>query len=210
MHMIEMDTDEIAHLRDRIMELVEELGEKRNLVTAMREHIEKADEQVERSNETIRHWVESFDMTPPYKGRAWRDNLIRRYNDLLNDHNELVRRWNRFVGLSNTPQAIGRPLQATEAQQSRVRKLRKAGHTLREIAHETHLSFQTIRTILGHKDDTHRATKKNEFRKIEVNRHRAISCAAPERTRDTPPPEVNAMLKEGESLVKNGRNLLKK
>jgi uncharacterized coiled-coil DUF342 family protein len=211
MHLIEMDTEDIARLRDRIMELIEELGEERSLITAMREHIEKADEQVERSNEIIRQWVESLEMMPADESRASRNELIRRYNDLLNDHNELVRKWNRFVGLYNMPQAIGRPLQATEAQQVRVRKLRKAGHTLREIAHETHLSFQTIRTILGHKNNAHGAAKKkDQFRKMEVNRHRAISWRATKRPKDTPPAEINAVLKEGEGLVKDGRNLLKR
>jgi len=211
MHMTETGTDEIAHLRDRIMELVEELSEERNLVTAMREHIEKADKQVERSNETIRQWAESSEMTPTDKGRTWSDDLIRRYNDLLNEHNELVKKWNRYVGLFKTPQAIGRPLQASEAQQARVRRLRKAGNTLREIAHETHLSFQTIRTILHHKDGGDRTTKKkDEFRKIELNRHLAISWRARKRTGDTLHAEINALLKKGENLVKDGRHLLKK
>jgi hypothetical protein len=51
---------EIAHLRDRIIELLEELDKERNLIAAMREHIERAHEQVERSNQTIKQWIESF------------------------------------------------------------------------------------------------------------------------------------------------------
>jgi Helix-turn-helix domain of resolvase len=202
-----VETAEMLHLRDRIMELVEELGAERNLVFAMRAHIEKADQQLERSNETIRRWIESFEMSLTDEGCAWMDDLIRRYNHLLNEHNKLVRKWNRYVGSFNARHAIGRPLRASKAQQAQVRRLRKAGNTLREIAHETNLSFQTIRTIIGHKHDSGRTTKKkNELRKIELNSYRTILW----RAKDALHTQINAMLKDGEDLVKEGQDLLKK
>jgi hypothetical protein len=205
------ETAEMLHLRDRIMELVEELGAERNLVSAMRAHIQKADQQLERSNETNRRWIESFEMSLTDEGWAWMDDLIRRYNHLLNEHNKLVRKWNRYVGSFNARHAIGRPLRASEAQQAQVRRLRKAGNTLREIAHATRLSFQTIRTIIGHKHDSGRATKKkNELRKIELNSYRTILWRAQEPTKDALPAQINAMLKDGEDLVKEGQDLLKK
>jgi chromosome segregation ATPase len=151
---------EIAQLRDRIIELLGELDKERNLIAMMREHIERAHEQVERSNQTIKQWIESFEMTLTDKGWSWKDDLIECYNDLLNKYNELVRKWNRYIGRFEARQAVGRPLRASEAQQARVRKLRKAGHTLREIANETNLSFQTIRTIIGQKGGVGRTDKK--------------------------------------------------
>jgi hypothetical protein len=138
---------EIAQLRDRIIELLGELDKERNLIAIMREHIERAHEQVERSNQTIKQWIESFEMTLTDKGWSWKDDLI-------------VRKWNRYIGPFEARQAVGRPLRASEAQQARVRKLRKAGHTLREIANETNLSFQTIRTIIGQKGGVGRTDKK--------------------------------------------------
>ncbi len=45
-------------------------------------------------------------------------------------------------------QPVGRPLAASEAQQATVRKLRKAGKSLRWIAEETALGLNTVRTIL--------------------------------------------------------------
>jgi hypothetical protein len=100
---------EIAHLRDRIIELLEELDKERNLIAAMREHIEKAHEQVERSNQTIEQWIERFEMTPTDKGWAWADDPIEGYNDLLNKYNDLVKKWNRYIGSLKTRRAIGRP-----------------------------------------------------------------------------------------------------
>ena len=145
-------TTEIAHLRDRIMELLGELDKERDLIVAMREHIEKTHEQVERSNHTIKQWIERFEMMLTDEGWKWKDDLIECHNDLLSKYNALVKKWNRYIDSFKTRQAVGRPLRASEAQQAQVRKLRKVGHTLREIANETNLSFQTIRTIIGQKD----------------------------------------------------------
>jgi transposase len=204
------EPDEMLHLQHRIMELIEELGTERTRVSAMRAHIEKADQQLERSNETIRRWIENIGMTLADEGSAWMNDLIRRYDHLLNAHNKLVKKWNRYVASFNARHAIGRPLQASEAQQAQVRKLRKAGNTLREIAHETNLSFQTVRTIIGHKQGCGPRTKKSGYRKIEPVNHRTISWQAREQTRDGLPAQIDAMLKDGEALVKDGRDLLKK
>jgi hypothetical protein len=192
---------EIAHLRDRIIELLGELDKERNLIAALREHIDRAHEQVDRSNQTIKQWIKGFEMTPTDNGWAWKDN------DLVNKYNELVRKWNRYIGSIKTRQAIGRPLQATEAQQARVRKLRKVGHTVREIANETNLSFQTIRTILGHKGGVGRTDKtKNKLRKIELNHHRMNSWRTRNRMGDA---QINAVLKGSKNLIKDGENLIK-
>src|SRR5215469_14975701 len=67
------------------------------------------------------------------RSRARTKRLLEGYNDLLNEYNKLVRRWNRYVKSLATGPAIGRLPRATQAQQAQVRKLRKAGHTLREI-----------------------------------------------------------------------------
>ena len=199
---------EIAHLRDRIIELLEELDKERNLIAAMREHIERAHEQVGRSNQTIKQWIESFEMAPTDKGWASEDDAIESYNDLLNNYNDLVKRWNRYIGSLKTRRAIGRPLQASEVQQVRVRKLRSVGHTVREIANKTNLSFQTVRTILGHESAAVFRTDKtkNKLRKIELHHHRMNSWRAGNRTGDV---QINAVLRDCKNLLKDGENLLK-
>jgi hypothetical protein len=198
---------EIALLRDRIIELRGELDKERNLVVAMREHIERAHEQVERSNQTIKQWIDGFEMALTEKRRAWKDDLIECYDDLLNKYNELARKWNRYIGSFKMPRAVGRPLRASEAQRAQVRKLRKVGHTVREIANETNLSFQTIRTILGHKGVVGRTDKKNnKLPKIELDYHRMNSWQARNRTDDA---HINAVLKDSKKLLKDGQNLLR-
>lgn len=203
------ETTEIARLRDRIIGLLGELDRERDMVAAMRGHIEKAHEQIERSNETIRQWIASFEMTFTDKGRAWTDNLIESYDDLLSKYNKLVKKWNRHLGSFNPRHAIGRPLKASKAQQAQVRRLSKTGHTLREIADETKLSFQTVRTIMRQKDDDRATKKKNDLQKIEQKQHRIGSWRARKRTRDALAAQSSALLKDGESLLRDGRDLLK-
>jgi hypothetical protein len=59
---------EIAHLRARIIELLEELDKERNLIAAMREHIERAHAEIDRSNQNIKQWIEGFETTVTKKG----------------------------------------------------------------------------------------------------------------------------------------------
>jgi hypothetical protein len=198
---------EIAHLRDRIIELRGELDKERNLIAAMREHIERAHEQVERSNRTIKRWIDGFEMAFADKGWAWRNDLIERYNDLRNKYNQLAKKWNRYIGSFKIPQAVGRPLRASEVQRAQVRKLRKAGHTLRDIANETNLSLQTIRTILGQKGGVGGMGKtKNKLRKIELNHHRMNPWRSRNRAGDA---QISAAFKDSKNLIKDGENLLK-
>src|SRR5215472_6642906 len=103
------------------------------------------------------------------RSRARTKRLLEGYNDLLNEYNKLVRRWNRYVKSLATGPAIGRLPRASQAQQAQVRMLRGAGKTVRQIAHETKLSFQTIRTIIGRKDALDRTTKrKHHLEKIKL------------------------------------------
>jgi hypothetical protein len=107
------------------------------------------------------------------RSRARTRRLLERYNDLLNEYNELVRRRNRYVGSLATDHAIGRPPRATQAQQAQVRRLRKAGHTLREIVHETGLSLQTLRTMVGCQA-TGRPLRASEAQQAQVRKLREV------------------------------------
>lgn len=107
------------------------------------------------------------------RSRVRTRRLLERYNDLLNEYNELVRRWNRYVGSRATDHAIDRPPRATQAQQAQVRRLREAGHTLREIVHETGLSLQTVRTIVGYQA-TGRPLRATQAQQTQVRKLRGI------------------------------------
>jgi hypothetical protein len=202
-------TSELTHLRGRVKKLVDELGEMRSLVSAMQEHVEKANAQIERSNAIVRQRIEDFEIMRADKGAKWKDALIERYNELTNEYNKLIKKWNRYVA-SKASRVIGRPLRASAAQQARVRKLRKAGHILRDIAHETSLSIQTVRTIVKRKDGADRPNKRrNDLRKQKITRERTISWRPGEMTRDMLADQIK-VLREGEDLLKDGQDLLRK
>jgi hypothetical protein len=55
---------------------------------------------------------------------------------------------------------VGRPLSAEEAQIATVRKLRKAGMSLRRIAEQMDLGLATVRTIVNRDDGCDRMMKK--------------------------------------------------
>jgi hypothetical protein len=57
--------------------------------------------------------------------------------------------WKMTKIVAGARHAPGRPIAASDAQQIAVRKMRKAGTSLRKIARDTSLGLQTVRTILG-------------------------------------------------------------
>ena len=113
---------------------------------------------------TAVRWIEAFDMVQNEAGEWLWDPFIDRHERLHDDYLALQREWNRFVPEYNAmvqPRNIGRPLAASEAQVAQVRKLRKAGRSLRSIAEEMSLSVRTVRTIVEQKDGRDRTTVKH-------------------------------------------------
>src|SRR6516225_8306035 len=103
--------DEIKHKDRRIEELRQEIDEQRELIQRLREHAEDYANVFEQ-------WKELFEMTMTDKGTytwgPWWDN----HNKLIDDYNDLVRRWNKYLPLINSDikRNVGRPLAASEAQ----------------------------------------------------------------------------------------------
>src|SRR5262245_27378301 len=88
-----------------------------------------------------------------------------------------VGRWNKYLPVINgRTQPVGRPLQASEVQVAAVRKLRKAGRSLRWIAEATSLGLNTVRTIVDKVDGTDRTSRKHRDRveRTEIDRQQAI------------------------------------
>ena len=126
-----------AELRQRdtkIKQLTSERDEAQELVDRMREHTED-------HNRIIEEWIEVFRMQEKEHG-VWifdssQSELWDEYDALWSEHQRLLREWNKFVGEYNatvSPRERGRPIAASAAQQADVRKRRKAGASLREIA----------------------------------------------------------------------------
>ena len=115
------------------------------------------------------------------------------------DYRAMVREWNRLVPDYNrlvAPKAIGRPLDASDAQAAQVLKLRKAGASLRGIAEEINLSLQTVRTIVGREACSDRTSRK-WLERIDSNRAAEIADHSRKRTRDALPKRTNQTRRSG-------------
>ena len=170
-------------------------------------------DQAEAGNDLIDSWIEVFKMEQDDDG-AWMFKpmaAVDDYNALYEDREKLVRQWNKFVGEYNStvaPRGVGRPLDAGEAQIKEVRKLRKAGRSLRAIAEKAGLGLQTVRTIIGKDAGTDRTGKRaNLLRKREIDRLRAAEYRVQKRTSDLLPKRITETRKRGEDLVKAAKGL---
>jgi hypothetical protein len=196
-------TDRIAELEDearqkdaRILELRRELDEAQALISDMREHVRDA-------GDIIDSWKEAFGMHLTDDGWTWAD-WMKRCEGYFDMHNALIAKWNRTVNEFNTviaPRPIGRPLAASEAQQARVRALRKAGKSMRAIAVATSLSLSTVRTIIEKAAGTDRTTKA-AFERIAVDRDAVNTERAMRRTRDGLPKRLTALDTAGKELMR--------
>lgn len=198
----------LARRDKRIEELKDEVKKGADLIDQFRE-------QAEDTATLIDDWIVACDMEQDSDGVwLWGPNVSRLanlYSTLRDDHEKLVRKWNRFVGEYNgtiRPRDRGRPLAASEHQASKVRKLRKAGTSLRKIVAQTGLGLRTVRTILEKDAGTDRTTKRtNELRRREIDRLRAAEWRARKRSMDALPKRINATRQRGAELVKAAKGL---
>jgi hypothetical protein len=208
--------DELKQRDRRIEELRQEIDEQRDLIRRMEESIEDADNVIER-------WKETFDMTQTESGGWTWEPFWDEHNALVETHNDLVRRWNKYVPVINDrTQPVGRPLAASEDEQGRVLKLRKAGKSLRWIAEETELGLGTVRTIIDKANGSDRATRRR-WQKVhpgEVwrertyepigridNRQLAARWKRQKRTGDALPKQAQRVVEEGRDLIKEAKGL---
>ena len=99
---------------------------------------------------------------------------------------------------------VGRPLLASEVQAQQVRKLHKAGQSLRAIQEETSLGLQTVRTILSKDTRTDRTTKRL-LQRIDPGRFKEEPWR--ERTRRSLPKRISETLEQGHDAVRAAKDL---
>jgi hypothetical protein len=194
--------DEIKQRDRRIAELKQELDEQRDLVHRMSEHVQD-------ENTLIESWIEAFDMVLDDKGDwVWSSAFVEGHG-WFEKYVALGRKWNKFVPDYNAavrPRNVGRPLEASKAQQREVPKLHKSGMSLRSIAEETGLGFRTVRTIVDRDDGRDRTTVKH-LQRIDPDRAAAASWKTRKRTRDALPARINSSLKDGRGLIREAKGL---
>jgi hypothetical protein len=199
------EANRIGALQDEIKARDRRIEELRREIDDLRDLVRRMEEQVEDAGNVIERWKEAFQMEMTESGSWTWGPFWEERDQMVRTHNDLVDRWNRFVPLINR-QPVGRPLAASEAQCATVLKLRKAGKSLRDVAEETNLGLNTVRTIVDKGKGTDRATRKHRAR-IEKDRQKAISWKRRKRTGDALPGQAQHTFDEGKALLKEAKGL---
>jgi hypothetical protein len=197
------DIDERIAMRNRrIEELRQAIDEQGDLIVRLREHAEDYVNSIEA-------WKETFGMTMTEDGLWTWEPFWDEHNKLINDYNRLVRQWNRYLPLINRePRNVGRPLAASEAQVAEVRRLRKAGRSLRGIVDDTSLGLPTVRTIVGQMNRCGRTAVKHRKRLEQIDtRQQRAQWKRQRRVGEALPKRVQAVVKDGLALAKEARGL---
>jgi hypothetical protein len=192
--------DELRQRDRRISELKSELESERDL-------LEQMSDQIQRCNETIESWKHAFDMVLNDEGMWTWDPKYTNGLEWVEKYQALVDKWNKFVGEYNSTvrkRNVGRPLAASDAQCETVRKLHKAGTSLRDIAEETNLGLNTVRTIIGRVNGTDRTTVKH-LTKIDPERTKAKSWKSKLQQRNELPKRIHELQKDGAKLLKEAK-----
>jgi hypothetical protein len=195
--------DELKRKDERIEELRTEIDEQRDLISRLREHAEDYNNCMER-------WKESFGMAMTDSGGWTWEPFWKEHWQTIDDYNELVRKWNKYLPLINgQAQPVGRPLAASEAQVVEVLKLHKQGRSLRGIVDDTSLGLNTVRTIIAKDSGNDRTSKKHRqwVERIELDRARLASQRRQKRTGDALPRQAQRVVEEGGDLIKEAKGL---
>jgi hypothetical protein len=154
----------VADLEDQLKERDRRLADLKRDLDVERDLTQRLDEHLRDASDMIEQWKQAFDMVLNEEGLWVWDSSFAQGEQWLQKYQALLREWNAFVPDYNAvvrPRNVGRPLAASEAQCDQVRKLRKAGASLRGIAEETNLTLTTVRTIVDQADGVDRTTRKH-------------------------------------------------
>jgi hypothetical protein len=186
-----------------IAQLKAELGEAHQLIDELRDNAQDY-------RDTMEAWKQSFYMELVDK-RTWREasGIWEQHDALIDKWNDLVTKWNRAVPEFNAAilrRNVGRPIAASEAQIARVRKLHKGGMSLRNIATETNLGMQTVRTIIAKSSGNDRATM-NRMERIDPDHAKVKEWRGRKRTRQALPKKIDKVIDDADELIKRAKGL---
>jgi hypothetical protein len=202
----------------RIRELEDALNEAERKLAEMKTERDEANALAERANEVvidantlIEKWQHAFEMELDANG-LWITPLSAvhdRYLDAVETCSALIKRWNRFVPKYNAAilqRPVGRPLDASDAQQKQALKHRRAGMSLRAIGDEMSLSLRTVRTIIDRGAHVDRATIKR-LERIDPMNAAVRAAKARKRSRDALPKNMEAVIDEVTAIKKAVKGL---
>jgi len=202
--------DDAGILRDLLRHRDQARAELRSELDEANDILRRFDEYVEDYNGTLESWRQTFDMVMTDDGAWTWDPFWDKHNQLIDQYNDLVKRWNRNLTAFNDNQRdVGRPLAASEAQVAEVIELHDWHYSLREIVDQTSLGLQTVRTIVGRHHGRDRTSKKRRANaeKIEINKFERAHWKTQKRTGDALPKRVQAVIETGQALVTEAKGL---
>jgi hypothetical protein len=215
-------SDRVGELEDELKRRDERIAELRDEVDELRDLMRRLEEAEQDYINCLEAWKDAFGLIQTESGGWTWEPFWSEYKQLMDDYNNLVRRWNKYLPLINgRTQPVGRPLAADEDEQSLVLAHRKAGMSLREIAEETELGLNTVRTIIGKANGSDRATRRRwqkahpgevwsertykPLGRIELDRQQALSWKRRKRTGDALPKRAQAVVEAGRELLKEAK-----
>ena len=200
----------------------------------MREHVEESQRVIETWCDTFDMQLTDGGWTwKPFWDEHLR--IVDKHNVVISKYNALVRDWNAHLADVKERRNVGRPLAASPAQVRRVLKLRKGGLdldafvgetiglngfeaskltrkydkpplSLREIAEETGLGLNTVRTIIAQAKRTDRTSRKHLARvEPEAIDQRLARWKRQRRSGNELPKRINNHLKAGAALILEAR-----
>ena len=178
----------ITELTTKITELTTERDEAQERADRMLQHTED-------HNALIERWIEIFALFDPEECSLWEA-----HSTVLEENRKLVAERNKAVARV-TPRLRGRPRAASQSQEEKILRLRKAKKSLAVIAKATGVSLRTVRTVLSGQRQT------NAKRRKEYDRHRAAAYRVRKKARDRLPQQITEQLKAGTALIKEAKGL---
>ena len=230
--------DELKRRDERIAELRNEVDELRETQDRLREHLEEGRAITESWCETFDMELTADNCWTWKPFWNEHNKIIDEHNALVARFNALVRDWNTHIADAKPRRNVGRPLAASAAQVRRVLKLRRGGldietlvsdaigldaadpaklgskydkppMSLRQIAEETSLGLNTVRTIIAQAKRTDRTSRKHLAR-VEpqaIDRQRLARRKRQRRSGNELPKRINNHLKAGAALISEAKGL---
>jgi hypothetical protein len=206
-----MNTDDrrIADLKDELRQRDARISELKDESDEQRDQIQRLAARVQEYDEAIEAWKHCFEMVPNEAGVwVWSRSFVEG-DEWYEKYSSLLKKWNTFIAEYNgliRKRNVGRPLAASETQCATVRRLHKAGKSLRDIADETNLGLSTVRTIVGQINGTDRTTLKHLTR-IDPERARAKVWKSKLQQRNALPQRIHELQKNGARLLKEVKGI---
>jgi hypothetical protein len=200
-----MSTDKrIAALEDELRQRDRRISELKDELESERDLTQRVVDQIQQYEESIEAWKHCFEMVLNDEGVwIWSENYTNGI-EWFEKYQALLGKWNKFVAEYNTTvrkRNVGRPLAASDAQCETVHRLHKGGGSLRDIANETNLGLNAVRTIVGRANCTDRTTTRH-IAKVDPERAKAKAWQSKLQQRNALPKRIHELQKNGVKLLK--------